>query len=172
MCQFLDSRTIFYCRYGRTTWHKSWTERYFDGYGKENCSIGQKWHLKLLNKGYHRFPWIISPRAPILNTLGTSFMTFNSPWKLTSHLKVAMGGTPFLAYRQPPKLKLHFFSSRPPNSYFHRPKCQLWLPHQHRPHIAGQNNRDCNIWVKFTCSSANITYAITCSQCLFAIYIG
>lgn len=97
-----------------------------------------------------------------------------------SSLSQALGGRPFIAYRQPPNLKqllTHNNTTTRLNTdtgtrACNKPRCQLCC-HIHPDNtITGPNNITHTISGLFNCSSSNIVYAIKCQQCPSALYIG
>ncbi|XP_060137722.1 uncharacterized protein LOC132593050 isoform X4 [Zootoca vivipara] len=97
-----------------------------------------------------------------------------------SSLSQALGGRPFIAYRQPPNLNQLLTHNNTTTRLnmdtgtraCNEPRCQLCC-HIHPDNIiTGPNNIQHTISGLFNCSSSNIVYAIKCQQCPSAIYIG
>ncbi|XP_060137731.1 uncharacterized protein LOC118078985 isoform X2 [Zootoca vivipara] len=97
-----------------------------------------------------------------------------------SSLSQALGGRPFIAYRQPPNLNQLLTHNNTTTRLnmdtgtraCNEPRCQLCC-HIHPDNIiTGPNNIQHTISGLFNCSSSNIVYAIKCQQCPSALYIG
>ncbi|XP_060137728.1 uncharacterized protein LOC132593050 isoform X10 [Zootoca vivipara] len=97
-----------------------------------------------------------------------------------SSLSQALGGRPFIAYRQPPNLNQLLTHNNTTTRLnmdtgtraCNEPRCQLCC-HIHLDNIiTGPNNIQHTISGLFNCSSSNIVYAIKCQQCPSALYIG
>ena len=95
-------------------------------------------------------------------------------------LSEALGGRPFLAYRQPPNLKRlltynHESASRVTSTGTrpcNRPRCQL-CPYIYPGNtITGPNGINYTVSGSYSCSSSNLIYALMCQQCPSALYIG
>ncbi|XP_060137735.1 uncharacterized protein LOC132593051 isoform X1 [Zootoca vivipara] len=97
-----------------------------------------------------------------------------------SSLSQALGGRPFIAYRQPPNLNQLLTHNNTTTRLnmdtgtraCNEPRCQICC-HIHPDNIiTGPNNIQHTISGLFNCSSSNIVYAIKCQQCPSALYIG
>ena len=122
--------------------------------------------LTTYNKHLNRLKTIAKDLQPILE---------NDPT-----LKKSFSSVPMITYRQPPSLKHILTSSqlRINNDLImgtrpcRQPRCKL-CPHINtNDTLTGPNGYTYHITDSFSCTSTNIIYAITCTQCPKAVYIG
>ena len=122
--------------------------------------------LTTYNKHLNRLKTIAKDLQPILE---------NDPT-----LKKSFSSVPMITYRQPPSLKHIFTSSqlRINNDLImgtqpcQQPRCKL-CPHINtNDTLTGPSGYTYHITDSFSCTSTNIIYAITCTQCPKAVYIG
>ena len=84
---------------------------------------------------------------------------------------------PLIAYRQPPNFKRILTSNKNPQPHpgtfsCNTPRCQLCAHIRTDNIVTGPNNYKFTIRERFTCTSSNVVYLLSCLLCPKAIYIG
>ena len=84
---------------------------------------------------------------------------------------------PLIAYRQPPNFKRILTSNKNPQPHpgtfpCNTPRCQLCVHIRTDNIVTGPNNYKFTIRERFTCTSSNVVYLLSCLLCPKAIYIG
>ncbi|CAM4539466.1 unnamed protein product [Lepidochelys kempii] len=131
------------------------------------------------NKENNRTPLAVT-FSPQLKPLQRIIKDLQPILKADPTLSQILGDRPVLAYRQPPNLKQILTNNHIPHNRTTNPgtypcnkaRCQL-CPHIYSGDtITGPNHISHTIRGSFTCTSANVIYAIMCQQCPSAMYIG
>ncbi|CAM4618796.1 unnamed protein product [Lepidochelys olivacea] len=131
------------------------------------------------NKENNRTPLAVT-FSPQLKPLQRIIKDLQPILKADPTLSQILGDRPVLAYRQPPNLKQILTNNHIPHNRTTNPgtypcnkaRCQL-CPHIYSGDtIPGPNHISHTIRGSFTCTSANVIYAIMCQQGPSAMYIG
>ena len=125
-------------------------------------------------------PRILTTHNKHLNRLKTIAKDLQPILENDPALKKSFSSVPMITYRQPPNLKHILTSSqfRINNDLIigtqpcQQPRCKL-CPHINtNDRLTGPNGYTYHITDSFSCTSTNIIYVITCTQCPKAVYIG